>query len=104
MQEKCPNIAAKYDEVPNWLRERLGLDTTKGRCHGRIVPEVCDVIDGILKSAIQDGFELNMASIQDVMKEAIDAYNEEAGYHGSVRASLKKNSFLRSLKNIELIT
>ena len=93
VREKCPNIAARYDEVPNWLRERLGVDTFKGRSHGRLVPEVCDVVDGILKSAINDGLELTYGSIGEVLKDAIEAFNEEARYHGSVGASLKNTIF-----------
>lgn len=75
--EKCPRLAQKYDEVPNWLRQRLNIDSLKGRGHGRIPPEVKDVIDSILKHSIRDGFELTMTSIEEVMKEAVDAYNEE---------------------------
>ena len=77
MMEKCPQLASKYDEVPNWLRQRLNIDSVKGRGHGRVPPEVSDVVDSILKDAVQDGFELTMASIEEVLRDAVEAYNQE---------------------------
>lgn len=76
--EKCPSIAAKYDEVPNWLRPRLNIESTKGRNHGRIPQEVFEVADSILKDAIQEGFELNQRSVEEVLHDTLQAFNDEA--------------------------
>lgn len=75
--EKCPHIAAKYDEVPNWLRQRLKIDSTKGPATGRIPPEVEDTIDSILEASISDGFEINSLGIEMVMQDCIEAFNDE---------------------------
>ena len=83
---KCPHIAAKYDEVPNWLRARLNIDSTKGPQHGRIPEEVLDVVDTILKRATVDGFELNSLAIQLVLKDAIEAFNLEVVAWRAARA------------------
>ena len=75
--DKCPNVAARFDEVPNWLRQRLTISSSKGRGHGRIPKEIKDIVDSILKSSAVDGFELNMSSVCSVMKDAITAFNDE---------------------------
>ena len=96
LMEKCPSIAAKYDEVPNWLRERLNINSAKGKGHGRIPPEVLEIVDSILKQAIQDGFELNMSSVADVLKEAIEAFNSEISKYRESR----ENADLKALDQL----
>ena len=91
LAELCPKIAEKYDEPPNWLRERLGVDNGKGPAHTKITADVYNVVDRILQDASQEGFELSIASAEEVISDAISAYNEQvqAWRTGSERAQLQ---------------
>lgn len=78
--DKCPNVAKKFDEVPNWLRQRLNIQTSKGKTDnskGRIPQEVFEMVDSILKQAVEEGFELSNGSVQAVVEDACNAFNEE---------------------------
>ena len=74
--QKCPNIAAKCDEVPNWLRERLDIKTSKGTV--TVIPrEVLDIADSILQDATKQGYEMNMISVEQLLGDCVEAYNAE---------------------------
>lgn len=93
--EKCPAIAAKIDEVPNWLRERLNIHTSKGY-HSKIPKEVTDIADSILQHATKQGYELNMISVEQLIDDCVSAYNAEV----SKRRAAHEDADLQALDNL----
>jgi hypothetical protein len=82
--------------VPNWLRERLQIDSVKGISHTKVPQEVKDVVDSILRKAIRDGFELNLVSVEQVMQDAIEAFNLEVSKY----RKLMEDANLRALDTL----
>ena len=84
--QRCPKVAEKYDEVPNWLRSHLELPgTAKGPSHTKVTKDIYLVVDRIVEEAARDGFELTIASIEEVLADAIEAYNCEVEKWRKVR-------------------
>ncbi|CAL1150276.1 unnamed protein product [Cladocopium goreaui] len=79
-QKMLPNQAAKFDEVPNWLKHRLGLDEIKAKGPKKeLIPnELLAIADGILMEECTRGLEMDTKSVVSLFETLVDIYNEEA--------------------------
>lgn len=75
--ELCPKVAETCDETPNWLRERLEIQGRKGNGSYKVADGVYDVVDSVLSEVVRAGVELNTASVEEVLKDALAVYNNE---------------------------
>ena len=74
--ELCPKVAAKFSEIPNWLRERFDVDGRKGNGTYKVSDDLYEVVDKILEEVVVSGMELNTTAVEEVLKEALETYNE----------------------------
>ena len=74
--ELCPKVAAKFAEVPNWLRERFEIGGRKGSGTYKVSEDLYEVVDAVLEEVAKKGMELNTSSIEEVLKDALQVYNE----------------------------
>ena len=78
--EMMPAMATRCDEVPSWLKQRMGLVNAKfkGPCEEAIPEEVLKIADAILMDECARGLEMDTKSVTTLMHSLIDMYNEEA--------------------------
>lgn len=87
-----PAQAAKYDEVPSWLKPRLmGEDAKpKGPKQEVFPPELLQIADAILLDELNRGLEMDTASVTALFKSLISVYNEEADHFN--RSSVEQHA------------
>lgn len=72
-------MAAKHDEVPNWVKTRLIEDARiKGPGQESIPKEILQVADTILLDECRRGLEMDSKSVSALLCSLIDIHDEEA--------------------------
>ena len=107
--EMMPNQASKCDEVPSWLKARLGCEDAKikGPRQTTIPEELLQIADAILLEECKRGLEMDTKSVTSLLSSLIQVYNEEAEIFNSEaeKRHLKRVSDLKDqgqLSNQEL--
>lgn len=78
--EMMPNQADKCDEVPSWLKSRLGCTDVKFKGpRQQVIPdELLQIADAILLEECKRGLEMDSKSVHGILTGLLDIYNEEA--------------------------
>ena len=74
----APNIAKRYDELPNWIRQALGVQTKKGKAEDAgLPPRIAEVVEAVLIEHIEAGEEVYSSTIGELLSTVIRQYNAE---------------------------
>lgn len=77
--EMLPAQAAKFDEVPSWLKTRLFENAKMKGPKQEIIPkELLDIADSVLMEQCAIGLEMDTKSVKALLTSLVDMYNEEA--------------------------
>lgn len=88
--QMLPAQAAKFDEVPSWLKPRLFENPKmKGPKQETIPKEILDIADSVLMEQCAIGLEMDTKSVKALLTSLVEMYNEEAAIFN--KGSMKKH-------------